>query len=92
MHGHSYGVEIAIKGPVDPKLGWCIDFGDIDAIWEPLYRAFDHHCLNEIPGLDNPTSENLARYIWEHFATRVTGLQRVAVQETRDAVCEYEGD
>jgi 6-pyruvoyltetrahydropterin/6-carboxytetrahydropterin synthase len=92
MHGHSYGIEIAIKGAVDPKLGWCLDYGDIDAVWEPLYRAFDHHCLNDIPGLENPTSENLARYIWDYFSTRIAGLQRVVVKETRDAVCEYEGD
>lgn len=91
MHGHSYGIDIVVKGPVDPHRGWCIDFGEIDAIWEPLFLAFDHHYLNEIPGLENPTSENLAKYVWDYFVTRLPGLERVVVKETRDASCEYEG-
>jgi 6-pyruvoyltetrahydropterin/6-carboxytetrahydropterin synthase len=91
VHGHCYGIEIALEGAVDATLGWFIDYGEIDEVWEPLYRAFDHHYLNDIPGLENPTSENLARYIWDHFFARIPGLQRVVVKETRDAVCEYEG-
>ena len=92
IHGHSFAIDVVVKGPVAPTLGWCIDYSEIDVVWEPLYRAFDHHNLNEIPGLENPTSENLARYIWDHFVRRLSGLQRVVVKETRDAACEYEGD
>jgi len=92
IHGHSFGVDVVVHGPVDPTLGWCIDYGEIDALWEPLYQAFDHHFLNEIPGLENPTSENLARYIWDYFKERVPGLERIVVMETRDARCEYEGN
>jgi 6-pyruvoyltetrahydropterin/6-carboxytetrahydropterin synthase len=91
VHGHSFGLEIVVKGLVDPNLGWCIDYGEIDAIWQPLYESFDHHLLNEIPGLENPTSENLARYVWDYFEERLPGLERVVVMETRDARCEYEG-
>ena len=91
IHGHGFGIEIVIKGLVDPTLGWCIDYGEIDAVWEPLYQAFDHHYLNDIPGLENPTSENLARYVWDYFRTRLPNLERVVVMETRDARCEYEG-
>jgi len=92
VHGHSFGVEIVVQGPVDPKLGWCIDYGDIDAIWQPLYQSFDHHCLNEIPGLENPTSEILARFIWDYFKERIHNLVRVVVMETKDTRCEYEGN
>ena len=91
VHGHSFGVEIVIKGSVDPRLGWCMDYGEIDGVWQPLYAAFDHHFLNEIPGLENPTSENLARYIWDYFTGHLAGLERVIVMETREARCEYEG-
>ena len=80
-----------MSGPVDPTRGWCIDYGDIDTIWQPLFLAFDHHFLNEIRGLENPTSENLARYIWEYFKERLPSLERVVVTETKDARCEYEG-
>lgn len=91
VHGHSFGVEIIVYGPVDPNRGWCIDYGEIDALWQPLQNAFDHHLLNEIEGLENPTSENLARYIWDYFKERLPYLERVAVMETRDSRCEYEG-
>lgn len=92
VHGHSFGVEVVVQGTVDQTLGWCIDYGDIDAIWQPLYQAFDHHFLNEIPGLENPTSENLARFIWDYFKERLPSLVRVIVTETPDARCEYEGN
>jgi 6-pyruvoyltetrahydropterin/6-carboxytetrahydropterin synthase len=91
IHGHSYGIEVVLSGPVDPERGWCLDFGDIDQVWEPLYQAFDHHYLNDIPGLENPTSENLARYVWDYMQSRLPGLERIVVMETRDARCEYEG-
>ena len=91
IHGHSFGVEIVVYGNVDPKLGWCIDYGEIDAIWQALYQAFDHHFLNDISGLENPTSENLALFIWGYFKKRLACLERVVVMETREARCEYEG-
>lgn len=92
LHGHSFRIEIHISGPVDEQLGWVMDFADIKAAFEPLYQRLDHHLLNEIPGLDNPTSENLARWIWRELKPRLPLLARVVVQETCTAGCSYAGD
>jgi 6-pyruvoyltetrahydropterin/6-carboxytetrahydropterin synthase len=92
LHGHSFKVELAIHGPVDEASGWFIDFGDLDEIWAPLHDTLDHHYLNEVPGLENPTSENLARWLWERVRPKLPQLSRVTVYETCDARCEYEGD
>ena len=59
LHGHSFVIEIAVEGPLDPNLGWVMDFADLKAVFRPLYDQLDHHYLNEIPGLENTTSENL---------------------------------
>ena len=64
VHGHSYKVEIAVAGPVDPETGWLIDFGVIDDAWAELHARFDHHNLNDVPGLENSTCENIAIYVW----------------------------
>jgi 6-pyruvoyltetrahydropterin/6-carboxytetrahydropterin synthase len=92
LHGHSFKVELAVKGPVDPKTGWFIDFGIIYDIWQPLWEQLDHHYLNEIPGLENPTSEVLAKWIWDHMKPKLPSLAQVTLFETCDARCEYTGD
>lgn len=91
LHGHSFKVEITVEGPVDPKTGWFIDFGELDAVWAPLHERLDHHYLNEVEGLENPTSENLARWLWERMKPMLEPLSRVTVYETCDARCEYDG-
>jgi 6-pyruvoyltetrahydropterin/6-carboxytetrahydropterin synthase len=91
LHGHSFKVEIAVAGPVDDHTGWFIDYAQIHDAWMPLYTQLDHNYLNEIPGLDNPTSENLARWLWDHLVARLPSLVRITVFETCDARCEYEG-
>ena len=91
LHGHSFKIEIAIVGPVNPETGWFIDFGELTAVWEPLHAQLDHNYLNEIPGLENPTSEILARWIWDKMKPAVPSLQQVTVFETCDARCEYTG-
>ncbi len=92
MHGHSYRVEIALRGPVDPKTGWLVDFAVIDDAWMGLFRLFDHHTLNDVPTLDNPTCENLCGYIWQAMAKSVPHLAAVTVWETADSCCTYHGD
>jgi 6-pyruvoyltetrahydropterin/6-carboxytetrahydropterin synthase len=92
LHGHSFKVELAIKGAVDPKTGWFIDFGLLTDAWEPLQNQLDHNYLNDLPGLENPTSEVLARWIWERMRPAFPSLERVTVFETCNARCEYEGD
>ena len=92
LHGHSFKIELTVAGPVDPATGWFIDFGIVHDAWQPLYDRLDHHYLNEVEGLENPTSEVLARWLWENLKPRLPELQRVTVHETCDARCEYEGD
>lgn len=91
LHGHSFKVEIAIAGPVDPHTGWFIDFAELHDAWRPLHDVLDHHYLNEVPGLENPTSEVLAKWIWEKLGANIAGLDQVTVFETCDARCEYRG-
>jgi 6-pyruvoyltetrahydropterin/6-carboxytetrahydropterin synthase len=92
LHGHSFKVEVAIRGPVDEATGWLVDFADMERAWAPLHEQLDHRYLNEVPGLENPTSEVIARWIWTRLAPSLPGLARITVLETCDARCEYEGD
>lgn len=89
LHGHSFRVELHVEGPTDPVLGWVMDFGDLKARFQPLYDRLDHHYLNDIEGLENPTSENLARWIFEHLQPDVPGLAKVVVHETCTSGAEY---
>jgi 6-pyruvoyltetrahydropterin/6-carboxytetrahydropterin synthase len=92
LHGHSFTCELAIRGEVDPESGWFIDYADIAAAFEPLRRRLDHYYLNEIEGLDNPTSENLARWVWTRLEGTLPGLARVTIRETCTARCDYFGE
>jgi 6-pyruvoyltetrahydropterin/6-carboxytetrahydropterin synthase len=92
LHGHSFKIELTVKGPVNPETGWFIDFGVIYDVWQPLHAQLDHNYLNEIPGLENPTSENLAKWIWDAMKPKLPSLAQVTVFETCDARCEYAGD
>lgn len=92
LHGHSFKVEIAVRGPVSNETGWFVDFSDLYAAWQPLYELLDHHYLNEVPGLENPTSEVLSKWIWDRMKKKLPSLSRVTLFETCDARCEYEGD
>ncbi len=91
LHGHSYRVEIAVAGKVNEETGWFIDYQRLQDAWTPLFKQLDHQYLNDIKGLENPTSEILARWLWDHLSASLPGLERVTVFETNDARCEYEG-
>ena len=92
LHGHSFKVEIAVKGPVDAETGWFMDFGELMSIWQPLHDRLDHNYLNEVPGLENPTSEILARWIWDRLKPSLETLDQITLFETCDARCEYRGE
>jgi 6-pyruvoyltetrahydropterin/6-carboxytetrahydropterin synthase len=82
VHGHSFRVEIHVSGPVDDHLGWVMDFADVKMAFDPLFQRLDHQYLNDVPGLENPTSENLARWIWRELKRVLPQLSRVVVHET----------
>lgn len=92
LHGHSYKVTIEVSGPLQKEFGWVIDFGEIKAAWKDLDDALDHRYLNEIPGLENPTSEVLAVWIWDRMKGSLAGmLSAVTVRETCTSACTYRG-
>jgi 6-pyruvoyltetrahydropterin/6-carboxytetrahydropterin synthase len=92
VHGHSFRVEVHVAGPVDPHLGWIMDFADLKGAFEPLFEQLDHHFLNDVPGLENPTSENLARWIWRNMKPSLPQLARVVVHETCTSGAVYAGE
>jgi 6-pyruvoyl tetrahydropterin synthase/QueD family protein len=91
LHGHSFRVEVHVRGEVDPSTGWILDFADIKAAFQPLHMQLDHNYLNEIVGLENPTSENIAAWVWERLERTLPGLFRVIVRETCTSGCVYSG-
>jgi 6-pyruvoyltetrahydropterin/6-carboxytetrahydropterin synthase len=92
VHGHSFRVEIHVSGPVDEHLGWVMDFADVKAAFDPLYRQLDHQYLNDVPGLENPTSENLARWIWQQLKPALPQLSAVVLHETCTSGARFTGD
>ena len=92
LHGHSFMVRLEITGEVDPHTGWIIDFAELKAAFKPTYERLDHHYLNDIPGLENPTSEVLAKWIWDQVKPVVPLLSAVMVKETCTAGCIYRGE
>lgn len=90
-HGHSFRGEIAVRGPVDPHLGWVMDFADLKKAVDPLVADLDHYLLNDVAGLENPTSELLAIWIWNRLAPAVPNLHRVTIEETCTSRCHYYG-
>lgn len=92
LHGHSYWVKVGIEGPVGEETGWVQDFADLSCAFKPLHHQLDHHFLNEIDGLENPTSEVLAKWIWDRLAPALPLLAHVEVKETCTAGCVYRGE
>ncbi len=92
LHGHSFKAEIVVAGECDPKLGWLMDYAQITEAFKPLWNKLDHHYLNEIPGLENPTSEIIAVWIWNRLKPKLPQLTEVVVAETCTARCVYRGE
>ncbi len=92
MHGHSFQIQVHVSGPVDPHLGWVMDFAEIKAAFVSIEDEIDHRCLNEVEGLENPTSENLARWLWQRLRPRLPALSKIVVQETCTSGCVYHGE
>lgn len=92
LHGHSYRVEVHVEGPVDTKSGWVMDFAEIKRAWSYVEPTLDHNYLNDVMGLDNPTSEVLSRWLWGALKSHLPGLCRVVVRETCTSGCSYSGE
>ncbi|MEX1198214.1 MAG: 6-carboxytetrahydropterin synthase QueD [Pseudohongiellaceae bacterium] len=92
LHGHSFQVRIVVSGPVGETSGWVMDFGDIKTAFRPIRDQLDHYYLNEIEGLENPTSEHIARWIWQRLKPALPELSRIEIRETCTSGCLYTGD
>jgi 6-pyruvoyltetrahydropterin/6-carboxytetrahydropterin synthase len=82
LHGHSFRVEVHVEGEPGAHSGWVMDFADIKAAFQPIHDRLDHHYLNEVEGLENPTSEILALWIWRQLKPTLPALARIVVHET----------
>jgi len=92
LHGHSFRILVKIEGEIEPVQGWVMDFADISKAFQPIFNELDHHYLNEIAGLENPTSENLARWIWRKLKPDLPSLFSVQIKETCTSGCIYHGE
>lgn len=92
LHGHSFQVDVHVSGTVDPAQGYLLDYGDIKRACDPLREQLDHHCLNDVAGLENPTSESIAAWIWQRLRPNLPLLCRIVVHETCTSRCEFSGE
>ena len=92
LHGHTFYVRIDVQGPVDATSGWIMDFGDIKKVFKPIYEQLDHYYLNDIEGLENPTSEVLAKWVWNKLKPALPELYRIEIKETCTSGCIYMGE
>jgi 6-pyruvoyltetrahydropterin/6-carboxytetrahydropterin synthase len=91
LHGHSFRVEVRVRGPIGVESGWVLDFADVSRAFAPLHDRLDHRYLNDVDGLDNPTSERIAVWIWDRLAAELPGLAEVVVHETCTSAAAYRG-
>ena len=92
LHGHSFAATVVVRGPIDPAMGWLIDYAEIKHAVAPLRDQLDHHYLNEVPGLENPTSEMIAVWLWGRLKPALAPLAEVRVEETCNNGCVYRGE
>lgn len=92
LHGHSFRFDVIVEGDVDPAQGFLIDYGEIKKVVDPILHKLDHHYLNKVAGLENSTSENLSRWLWDHIKPALPLLCKIIVYETCTSACEYCGN
>ena len=91
LHGHSYRVRLHVQGSIAVEEGWVVDFADIKEVFRPIHDCLDHRYLNEIAGLENPTCETIATWIWDRLKPALPSLSRITIHETCTAGCSYSG-
>jgi 6-pyruvoyltetrahydropterin/6-carboxytetrahydropterin synthase len=92
LHGHTFQIEVHVQGPLDPQFGWIIDFAHIKGAFKLVEDQIDHRYLNEVEGLENPTSENVARWVWQKLKPSLPSLSRIVMRETCTSGCIYTGE
>ena len=92
IHGHTYKLTVFLEGPLDPQLAWVADFGDIKREVKAVVDLVDHKLLNDIPGLENPTCEVVAIWIWNKIKSSIPLLKRIELHETPTSGVIYEGN
>jgi 6-pyruvoyltetrahydropterin/6-carboxytetrahydropterin synthase len=92
LHGHSFRLKVYVSGQPGQQSGWIMDFGEISCAIKPIIDQLDHYYLNEIPGLENPTSENMVRWIWQRLKPHLPELSKLVLKETCTSSCAYRGD
>jgi len=92
IHGHRYSVRIHVSGGVKAKGGWLMDFGEITRTFQPILKDLDHHCLNDVEGLENPTSEMICHWIWARLKPALPELSQIVLRETDTSGCIYRGE
>jgi 6-pyruvoyltetrahydropterin/6-carboxytetrahydropterin synthase len=91
LHGHTFQIRVTVRGPIHPTTGFVQDFAELQAAWAPLHEQLDHHYLNDVPGLENPTSERLAQWIWRALKPALPALASITIGETGDSTVTYRG-
>jgi 6-pyruvoyltetrahydropterin/6-carboxytetrahydropterin synthase len=91
LHGHSFRIEVHVAGELDATLGWIMDYAEIKKLVKPVIARLDHYYLNDIPGLENPTSEIIARWLWQELKAVLPQLCKIVVKETCTSGCSYSG-
>lgn len=92
LHGHSWRGSIYVRGRVGERTGWIMDYAEIRRLFQPIFDQLDHHYLNDIEGLENPTSEVLAKWIWKRLKPVLPSLSKVVINETCSSGCIYQGE
>lgn len=92
MHGHTFRIQVYIQGSIDTQSGWIMDFASLDEQLQALRLEIDHRVLNDIPGLENPTTELLARWLWQRLQPGLPGLSRIVLSENPHSGCVYSGE
>ena len=92
VHGHSFKITITVNGQINEDTGFVMDFSDIDSVFAPIHEMIDHAYLNEIKGLENPSSENLCKWIWKKLILSLPRLSQIEIRETDSTNCIYKGD
>lgn len=92
LHGHTYTVEVELRGAVDSDLGWLVDYRDIKKIVKPLIKQLDHCCLNDVAGLNFTTAEDIAVWFWERVKPDLEQLHRITIKETQSSRCDFYGE